>query len=809
MAAARSGPIGQLPVPPDLPRSVLDNLLEGCQVVGADYRYLYVNAAAAHHGRSAPEALVGRTMMEAYPGIDATEMFGVLRRCMEERASARMVNEFAFPDGSQGWFELRFEPVPEGVVILSIDVTELERAKLALRRSMRALATLSRSNQALVHAVDEGSLVDEVTRIVVETGGYAAAWIGLLEPDGALAGVARAGLEGGSEAGVAAWEAGTTALAGRAVGTGRIEVVLFSERDPAPGSWEAHALQRGLARCVALPVAKGDVVLGALVIHASDANAFDQAEVELLSEVALDLGYGLDALRTRRAREETVAQLEEVRTRIRTIYDHLPHAALVWRAANGKGFTVIDFNRAAQSLADALGAAQRGAAASELEPVVPHLGEDLERCSRERTQRDREVECALPGGPLRMALTYGFVPPDMVVLHAQDVTRERQAEEQLAGAQRLEAVARLAGGVAHDFNNILSIVLTSAEFALARLDASDPARNDVEQVREAAERAAALTKQLLAFGRRQMLEPTVTSFDDVVDGLAGVIRSALGEDIDLELHPADEPGHVMVDPGQLERVLVNLALNARDAMSRGGKVTIETANVDLDAEYVQSRGVVRPGPYVCLSVTDTGIGMPEHVRERVFEPFFTTKGEGKGTGLGLASVYGIVKQSGGYIWVYSEPGRGTTFKIYLPRVDEAPPEPEPREARKGASTGHETILVVEDEEGVRRASERILAGAGYRVLAAAGGRTALALCEEHGANIDLLLTDVIMPEMSGPDLAEQVRRSWPHVKILFMSGYAPQAISHHGLLDAGTQLVEKPFSVEALRRKVREVLDEQ
>ena len=624
MAVARSGPTNGPPVPPDLPRSVLDNLLEGCQVIDPDYRYLYVNAAAALQGRSPPEALVGRTMMEAYPGIDETGMFRMLRRCMEERASGRMENEFAFPDGSHGWFELRFEPVPEGVVVLSVDITDLKRAE----------------------------------------------------------------------------------------------------------------------------------------------------------------------------------------ARVRTIYEHLPHAVLVWRASDGEGFAVVDSNRAARVLTDAFVADAEGITAFTLEPAVPHLVQDLARCLSERTPQEREVDCAVSGGSLRMALTYGFVPPDMVVLHAQDVTSERRAEAQLAGAQRMEAVARLAGGVAHDFNNLLSIILTSAEFALVGLDPSDPARNDVEQVREAAERAGALTKQLLAFGRRQMLEPTVTSFDDVVDGLAGVIRSALGEDIDLELHPAHEPGHVMVDPGQLERVLLNLALNARAAMPRGGKVTIESSNVDLDGEYVQSRGVVRPGPYVCLSVADNGIGMPEHVRDRVFEPFFTTKGEGVGSGLGLASVYGIVKQSGGYIWVYSEPGRGTTFKIYLPRVDEAPPAPGPTQPREGASTGHETILVVEDEEGVRRASERILAGSGYRVLVAAGGPEALALCEEHGGAVDLLLTDVIMPGMSGPELAERVVGSWPHVKVLFMSGYAPKAIMHHGVLDAGTHLIPKPFSVKALRRKVRDVLDE-
>lgn len=392
-------------------------------------------------------------------------------------------------------------------------------------------------------------------------------------------------------------------------------------------------------------------------------------------------------------------------------------------------------------------------------------------------------------------------------MFAEDVTAQRALESHLRQSQKMEAVGQLTGGIAHDFNNLLSVIISYAQFAMDQLPEPDPVRKDIKEIHDAGRRAADLTRQLLAFSRQQILEPQVISLNGVLDGMEKLLRRLLGENIAIDVRRAPDLGTVVADPGQMEQVIVNLAVNARDAMPSGGKLTMETGNVTVDEEYAERHVSVTPGRYVLLSVTDTGCGMSAETRERIFEPFFTTKEKGKGTGLGLATAYGIVKQSGGNIWVYSEPGRGTTFKIYLPRVDiEAA---EIRKARTEACvTGAETVLIVEDEDGVRRAAERILEGAGYRVLTAADGDAALHHCEQHQDGIHLLLTDVVMPRMSGRDLASRVKALNPRVKVLFMSGYADNAIVHHGVLTPGTRFIGKPFSVAGLRRKVREVLDE-
>jgi PAS domain S-box-containing protein len=402
-------------------------------------------------------------------------------------------------------------------------------------------------------------------------------------------------------------------------------------------------------------------------------------------------------------------------------------------------------------------------------------------------------------------LTFGGRPAALVV--AQDVTRREQLEAQLRQSQKMEAVGQLTGGIAHDFNNLLSVILGNSQFALDRLSETDPARRDVAEVLEAGQRAAVLTRQLLAFSRKQILDPKVLNLNEVLDGMEGMLHRLLGEDIEIQTARAGALGNVMADAGQLEQVIVNLAVNARDAMPRGGKLTFETGNVDLDETYAEQHAAIEPGRYVRLSVTDTGAGMDEATRSRVFEPFFTTKEKGKGTGLGLAMVYGIVKQSEGYIWVYSEPAQGTTFKIYLPRVDAAVAAPAAARPERRA-TGHETILLVEDEAAVRRAAERILQRAGYTVLTAAGGPDALAVYQQHQGAIDLLLTDVVMPQMSGRELEQRFRALIPNLKVLFASGYADNAIVHSGVLDPGTHFIGKPFTLEELTRKVREVLDE-
>jgi len=388
-----------------------------------------------------------------------------------------------------------------------------------------------------------------------------------------------------------------------------------------------------------------------------------------------------------------------------------------------------------------------------------------------------------------------------------DITERKALEMQLLQAQKMEAVGLLAGGVAHDFNNVLTAIGGYAELVREDLPGEDARRHDVEEILRATERAATLTRQLLAFSRRQVLAPRVLDLNGVVAGVDNMLRRLIGADVELRTALAPELGAVRADPGQLEQVIMNLVVNARDAMPRGGKLTLETANAELDESYALEHPAVVAGPYVMLAVSDSGVGMDAATQARVFEPFFTTKEKGKGTGLGLATVYGIVKQSGGNIWLYSEPGRGTTFKIYLPRVDQPPEQPAAAPAPRAAPRGSETVLLVEDDEAVRALARKMLAAHGYTVLAAASGAEALKLAADHTGPIHLLVTDVVLPGMSGRELATRFQSVRPGLKVLYTSGYTDDAVVHHGVLDPGIAFLQKPFTSGTLARKVRETLD--
>lgn len=495
-------------------RGVLDSLLEGCQVIGFDYRYVYLNETAARHGQHAPEELIGRTMMECYPGIESTPMYERLQRCMTERAHDRMDNEFTLPDGSIGCFELRFVPVPQGVCVLSLDVTSDKRARDRLRRM----------------------------------------------------------------------------------------------------------------------------------------------------------------------------------------------------------------------------------------------------------------------------------------------------EEQLRHSQKMDAVGRLAGGVAHDFNNILSVILSFSDFLLDDLPAGDKKRDDVDEIIKAGKRAAALTHQLLMFSRQHVFDPHPLDLNEVLVGMDRMLQRILGADIDLVSLPGTGLHRVLGDQSSIEQVIMNLVVNARDAMPVGGKLTMETRNVVLDEAYCRDHLGTSPGPHVMLAVTDTGTGMDADTLAHIFEPFYTTKQVGKGTGLGLSTVFGIVQQSGGSIWVYSEVGVGTTFKIYLPAAAQ-----DTRSAAAPARTadprGSETVLLVEDDAQVRGAAREILVRSGYTVLVASDAGEATQKAAAHDGTIHLLLSDVVMPQLSGPELAKRLTATRPGMKVLCMSGYTDDSIVRHGVLDAGVAYIQKPITFEALAAKVRQVLD--
>jgi two-component system cell cycle sensor histidine kinase/response regulator CckA len=409
--------------------------------------------------------------------------------------------------------------------------------------------------------------------------------------------------------------------------------------------------------------------------------------------------------------------------------------------------------------------------------------------------------------PVEVSLSYietGEGP--FAIAFVSDITERKRLEEQLLHAQKMEAVGRLAGGVAHDFNNMLTIILGYDRMMLDRLSPQDPIRGYAEEVAKAAERAGALTAQLLAFSRRQVMHLRVVGVNELLANSEKMLRRLIGENIEFRLEVDPGAGNVRADPGQVEQIVLNLAINARDAMPDGGKLTIETGAVHLDESYAKTHLGVRPGDYVMIAVSDTGHGMDAETKRHIFEPFFTTKEQGKGTGLGLATVYGTVKQSGGDIWVYSEPGRGTTFKIYFPRIAEAA-SPDLRSARPPARQGAETILVVEDEKGVRDLMAEMLRQQGYTVLAAADPQEAIEISQQYPGEIHMLATDVVMPKMSGHQLAEQLLPARPGIKVLYLSGYTENAIVHHGVLEPGVEFLAKPFSQQALAQKIREVLD--
>ena len=391
----------------------------------------------------------------------------------------------------------------------------------------------------------------------------------------------------------------------------------------------------------------------------------------------------------------------------------------------------------------------------------------------------------------------------------QDTTEKKKLEAQYRHAQRMEAVGRLAGGVAHDFNNILGVISGYSEISLDQLNPENPVAKSLRQIKAAADRAASLTRQLLAFSRQQVVYPKVVNLNTVVENMGNMLRRLVGDDVSITLKPGTPLGSIKADVGQLEQVVMNLAVNARDAMPDGGQITIETCDVDLDESYQREHEPVVPGRYVMLSMSDSGCGMDHVTQARIFEPFYTTKEAGKGTGLGLSTVYGIVKQSGGNIWVYSEIGKGTTFKLYFPRVSEVAEALRPPTEQVAPGGGSETILLVEDDQALREFIAATLRGVGYTVLESGNAQTALKIVAKHEAAVHLLLSDVVMPGTSGIQLFTVLRASAPRLKVILMSGYAAETLARHGAVPQDVAFIEKPFSRDSLLLKIKSVLQSQ
>jgi PAS domain S-box-containing protein len=690
----------------------------------------------------------------------------------------------------------------------------------AVQQSNRQLRMLSACNAALIHGADEAALLDTVCRIMVSAGGYRGAWIGLAENDAArtVRPVAWAGLDADYVRGL------RVSWADVAQGQGPAAIAIRTGR-PCPmqsvlekagfAPWQAEASQRGIAAICSLPLAADGRVFGVLSLDSAQPAAFDAAETAILQEVAGNLAFGMAALRMRQDRQRAEEALLISERKLAEVFRASPLLIGVTRMADGR---FLEANEAFERMLGYPRAEVIGRTSIEIglwvtpedraqvvAQVKAHgLVRQLE--TRHRKKSGEVIAVLLSMSPILLEGQACLITITADITERKRAEEERQRlQEQLTQAQKMESVGRLAGGVAHDFNNMLQVILGNADLALQELPPESPARECVEEIEKSARRSADLTRQLLAFARKQTIAPKVLDLNDIVSGMLKMIQRLIGEDINLSWNPGACLWPVKLDPSQIDQVLANLCVNARDAIGNVGVVTLETANVTLDEAYAQGHPECLPGDYVMLAVSDTGKGMDAETKAHLFEPFFTTKEIGKGTGLGLATVFGIVKQNQGLISVYSEPGQGTSFKIFLPRAEAEAPADVPA-VREGDLRGAETVLLVEDEGQVLSLAQRILQQHGYTVLAARTPEAALKLAEQHAGRIQLLLTDVVMPGMNGHELQKRLMALQPGLRCLFMSGYTAAVIAHHGVLDEGVQFLQKPFSALSLAERVREVL---
>ncbi len=793
-------------------------------------RWLYANPATlAAIGRSLAEA-IGHTDREIYADPAIGEALMETDRRILRSGAAEVVEEAIDTPAGRRTFLSTKAPLRDaggrivGIVGSARDITEPKRAAEALGRVNRALLLVTRCHEALVRATSEEALFAEVCRIMIETGRYRMAWIGIAEEDArrTVRPVASAG--GGTDYLARA----DIVWADSARGRGPAGVALRERRpvvgvdfatDPVLAPWSAGALERGLRFATSLPLLHEGRRLGAITMYAEEARIFDDEEVQLLQRLADDIAFGVVILRRRAEQGATERALREREQTFRDIFLTSPDSMTVTRLEDGTYAAVNDgffrlfgwsepeiVGRSALDLGIWDSPADRAAMIERLR--VDGVVENFE--TRFRTRDGR----AFPALVSARVISFGEAPRLLAI--ARDVSALRRAEaererldRELHQAQKLESVGRLAGGVAHDFNNLLTVVLSAAEVLAEDAAAGLPASEaDVAAIRGAGERARDLTRQLLAVARRQVVAPVVADLRPVLAEAEGLLRRVIGEDVELALEAPAALWPVLCDPGQIDQILLNLAANARDAMPGGGRLAVTARNVELDAGGARGRPEARAGAWVELAVSDTGTGMSAEVRRHLFEPFFTTKPRGAGTGLGLATVYGLVRQMGGSISVESEEGSGSRFEILLPRAEG---EPSPGRLAPGtgprAAGGPETVLLVEDDPGVRETGARALAGAGYRLLVAASATEAAEAAARLAGALDLLVTDVILPDRPGPVLAEELARARPGLRILLVSGYAGDLLAGRGLLGGAVDLLPKPFTGAELLARVRAALD--
>jgi PAS domain S-box-containing protein len=584
--------------------------------------------------------------------------------------------------------------------------------------------------------------------------------------------------------------------------TGEAQLIPQKEFDLLAAKGEVELVGSASPAWLGVPLKTPTETIGVLVVqHYQNENAYDRRDLEFLESVGGHIALAID----RRRSEEAMRKSE---TMFRQLFSRTPLPKWVSDLETGKFLLV---NEAAMKLYGYVEEEFKEMNVLDLHPVAENAVKDeiwrnpsLHALHQGQWRHQGKDGRIFKVELVAHELDYGGKRVRLVI--AQDISERQQLEEQLRQAQKMEAVGRLAGGVAHDFNNLLMVIKGHTELLLGSMAADDPGRRKIEQIDRSADRATSLTRQLLAFSRMQVLQPRSINLNSVIEEMGRLIPRLIGEDIDLSTHTAPDLGTIRADVSQIEQIIMNLAVNARDAMPKGGKLIIETSNVDLDNAYKGSHPIVKPGRYVLLAVSDTGIGMDTETQAHIFEPFFTTKEQGKGTGLGLSTVYGVVKQSGGFIWVYSEKGKGATFKIYLPRFDEKAIDMPITPTSAQIMRGTETVLLAEDEQDVREVAREFLESAGYTVILAANGEEALARAGEHSGAIDLLVTDMVMPGISGLELVRRLRRARSDFGVIYMSGYSEQAAVESARVDQSAVVLTKPFSRAAILRTVREIL---
>ncbi|HET7106912.1 MAG TPA: PAS domain S-box protein [Candidatus Acidoferrum sp.] len=779
--------------------SLLDSTREIIAVLSVDGTLQFANSTFQTSLGYRPDELIGRSL---HALVHSSEV-GPIRTLLKQVAGLNGAPlsfrcRFRSGDASWRWFEITCrsrlgDPAIEGILLHGLDVTELQRME-----SERQVIS------DIVHALNQTANLDQLlNRIHVALKRILSAgncFVALHNPQDDVFEFPFFADEYDVAPPPQKVDRSCTAYVFR---TGKANLIPQSDFDRLAALGEVELVGSPSPAWLGVPLKTPTATIGVLVVqHYQNENAYDQRDLEFLDSVG---GHIALAIERRRAEEE----LRKSESMLSLLFEHNPLSTWLYdvetlrflrvnqAAVAQYGYTQNEFE-SMTILEVRLGAERAGA-----ETYLLEMKADAEEhgfwVHQGKDGKTFEVEL------ISHELVYAGRRVRLVV--AQDISERRHLELQLRQSQKMEAVGRLAGGVAHDFNNLLMVIKGHTELLLGALAPGDSIARKIEQIDRSADRATTLTRQLLAFSRLQVLQPQIISLNSVVEEMGKLLPRLIGEDIELVLRPGQNLGTIRADASQMEQVIMNLAVNSRDAMPTGGKLLIGTRNCDLDQSYTASHPLMKPGAYVLLDVTDTGTGMDEETQAHIFEPFFTTKEKGKGTGLGLATVYGIVKQSGGFIWVYSELGKGTSFKIYLPRVNEA-------EVRVGTPkpvaelpAGTETVLLTEDEQDVREIAREFLESGGYKVIEAKNGKEAIAIAAEHRGKIDLLVTDMVMPGMTGQELAVKLQQEHPGLSVVFMSGYSEHAATEMANADPSVRLLTKPFSRGAILRTVREILE--